>query len=64
MEEFALCHRLRKVGRLAIADAVVMTSARRFEKLGALRTYARMWSVTLRHYLGASPEELRRRYEK
>jgi rSAM/selenodomain-associated transferase 2 len=64
MEEFELCRKLRTVGRLAIADAVVVTSSRRFEKLGVLSTYARMWNVTIRYYLGASPEELWRRYEK
>ncbi len=64
MEEFELFRRVRKVGRLAIADAVAVTSGRRFEKLGVIRTYVRMWSVMLRYYLGASPEELRRQYEK
>lgn len=64
MEEFELCRRLRAAGRLALADAVVSTSARRFAKLGVLRTYARMWQVATRYYLGASPEKLRQLYEK
>jgi rSAM/selenodomain-associated transferase 2 len=64
MEEFELCRRLRKVGRLALADAVVETSARRFLRLGVLRTYLRMWSVMLRYYLGTPPDQLRRLYEK
>src|SRR6185369_8841008 len=45
MEDFELCRRLRKVGRLALAEATLATSARRFEKLGVLRTYLRMWRV-------------------
>jgi rSAM/selenodomain-associated transferase 2 len=64
MEEFELCRRLRKVGRLALADATVITSARRFAKLGVARTYLRMWRVTLSYWLGMKPQELRRIYEK
>jgi hypothetical protein len=37
MEEFELCQRLRRVGRLTLAEATVMTSARRFARLGLLR---------------------------
>jgi rSAM/selenodomain-associated transferase 2 len=64
MEEFELCRRLRRVGRLALAKATVTTSARRFHQHGVLRTYWRMWSITVRYWLGASPQELRKRYEK
>ena len=64
MEEFELCRRLRGIGRLALADATVQTSARRFAKLGITRTYARMWWVMLRYYFGASAQDLRRIYEK
>ena len=64
MEEFELCRRLCKAGRLALADATVTTSARRFKKLGVMRTYFRMWSVMIRYRLGASPKELRSLYDK
>jgi rSAM/selenodomain-associated transferase 2 len=64
MEDVELCQRLRKVGRLVLAAATVMTSARRFRQRGVLRTYWRMWLVTVRYWLGASPEDLRRLYEK
>jgi rSAM/selenodomain-associated transferase 2 len=64
MEEFELCTRLRKIGRLALADAVVKTSARRFFRHGVVRTYLRMWRVTLQYYLGASPRQLHSIYEK
>ena len=64
MEEFELCRRLRRLGRLALAGATVTTSARRFLKRGVLRTYARMWRVTAQYYLGASAQSLRRIYEK
>jgi len=64
MEEFELCRRLRTVGRLALAPATVATSARRFARLGVLRTYLRMWRVTLGYRWGATPVELARLYEK
>ncbi len=64
MEEFELCRRLRKIGRLALANATVSTSARRFRKLGVFRTYWRMWWVTTLWRLGVSPAKLRAIYEK
>ncbi len=64
MEDFELCRRLRAVGRLALANATVTTSTRRFQKLGVIRTYLRMGWVTVRFRLGTPPRELRRIYEK
>jgi rSAM/selenodomain-associated transferase 2 len=64
MEEFELCRKLRAVGRLALADATVVTSGRRFTKLGTIRTYARMWRVTISYWLGKSPAELKKMYER
>ena len=64
MEEFELCRRLRKLGRLALAEATVTTSARRFRRLGVLRTYWRMWWVTMLWRAGVSPARLRAIYEK
>ena len=63
MEEFELCRRLRRIGRLVLANATVTTSARRFAKLGIVRTYLRMGRVTLQYYCGAPAEKLRRIYE-
>lgn len=64
MEEHHLCAALRRQGRLALAPALVTTSARRFRQRGPLRTYLRLASVTLRYWLGTPPEELRRHYER
>ena len=64
MEEFIMCDRLRKLGRLALANATVLTSARRFVERGVVRTYLRMWRVTWQYRLGTSGAELRRLYEK
>jgi len=64
MEEFELCTRLRKEGRLALANATVLTSARRFVERGVVRTYLRMWRVTVQYRLGTPPAELRKLYER
>jgi len=63
MEEFELCRRLRRVGRLALADAVVTTSARRFREKGTIRTYLRMWRIVLLFRLGKSPQQLAQIYQ-
>lgn len=64
MEEFELCRRLRGAGRLVLAPATVVTSERRFRQLGVLRTYARMWRVSLAYHAGVAPDELKRIYER
>lgn len=64
MEEFELCRELRPQGRFVLADTVVSTSARRFRARGVIRTYVRMWRVTLQYYFGTPLDELRRIYEK
>jgi rSAM/selenodomain-associated transferase 2 len=64
MEEFGLCDALRQEGRLVLARATVTTSARRFRERGVLSTYWLMARVLLRYRLGASPEELRRLYQR
>lgn len=58
MEEFELCRRLSRTGRLALADGTVVTSARKFRKLGALKTYWLMWRITIRYYLGTPVQKL------
>ncbi len=64
MEEYELLKHLLPRGRVALARSVVRTSARRFHERGVLRTYWRMGIVTARYFLGASPDELRRAYER
>lgn len=64
MEEHYLCAALRRLGRLELVDSTVSTSARRFRQRGPLRTYLRMGEVTLRHWMGATPAELRQVYER
>ena len=54
---------LKRRGRMACLRARVVTSARRWERRGALRTIGLMWGLRLAHALGASPERLRRLYD-
>jgi GT2 family glycosyltransferase len=63
MEEFELCRRLRRRGRLVLAPATVSTSARRFHEQGVIRAYLRTWRVWALYRLGCAPEKLRRIYE-
>ena len=58
MEEFELCKKLAVRGRLALASATVLTSARKFREHGTLKTYWRMMGVSVRYWLGASPQRL------
>jgi hypothetical protein len=58
MEEYLLCQSLRNIGRLALAETTVTTSARRFRERGVVRTYWRMAMVNLRWTLGATPQAL------
>ena len=62
MEEFELCKTLTSHGRIALASATVLTSARKFREEGMLRTYWRMVCCTLRYWAGASPEKLEEIY--
>jgi rSAM/selenodomain-associated transferase 2 len=64
MEEFELCRKLRVAGRLALADATVVTSARRFVRAGVIRTAWLTWWLSLRYRLGTPPSELRRIYDR
>jgi len=64
MEEFELCRMLRRRGHLALAGATVLTSARRFNEFGIVRTYLLMGRIHALYRLGTPLEELRRQYEK
>ena len=64
MEEYLLCRSARTVGRMGLARTTVTTSARRFRQHGVVRTYWRMAVINARWNLGATPEALRRYYER
>ena len=58
MEEFELCKKLARNGRIALAPATVLTSARKFCEHGTLKTYWLMTRCIVRYWLGASPQRL------
>ena len=58
MEDFELICRLKRLGRIAIAPAPVMTSARRWQKLGVLKTTLINQIVILGYFLGVPPSQL------
>ncbi len=62
MEDFQLIRRLQGEGRIVIAPAAVVTSARRWKKLGALRTTLLNQLMILGFYLGFEPARLTRWY--
>jgi rSAM/selenodomain-associated transferase 2 len=62
MEDIAFCRRLKRAGRVAALRSCVMTSGRRWERHGAIRTILLMWWLRLLFYWGASPDRLKRMY--
>jgi hypothetical protein len=62
MEDVELSRRLRRLGRLELLPAHVMTSARRFERNGVLRTLAMMSVFQAAYALGVSSARLNRWY--
>ncbi len=62
MEDFEMVRRLRRCGRIAIADASVTTSARRWNAVGPLRTTWINQMIVLGYYLGVPPQRLTRWY--
>ncbi len=64
MEDFVLMQRLKKKGRVAIAPVAVQTSARRWLKLGILKTTLINQAVLLAYFLGSDHQRLARWYRK
>ena len=64
MEDFELVRRLRGRGRIVIAPAAAVTSARRWQELGTFRTTLIHQWVILAFYLGFDPSRLARWYER
>lgn len=62
MEDVALSTALRRRGRPACLRLRAVTSARRWEARGVVRTILLMWWLRLRYWLGAEPAALARRY--
>jgi rSAM/selenodomain-associated transferase 2 len=62
MEDIALCKRLKREGPPLCLRERVVTSGRRWETHGVLRTILLMWGLRLAYFFGADPAALARRY--
>lgn len=63
MEDVAFSRAARRaLGPPACLDSRVLTSGRRWERHGVLRTIVLMWRLRLAYALGADPHRLARRY--
>ena len=62
MEDVAFSTAMRARHRPACLRSRVVTSARRWEERGVVRTMALMWRLRLEYALGADPARLARRY--
>jgi rSAM/selenodomain-associated transferase 2 len=58
MEDFELIQRLKRQGKIAIAPGAVITSGRRWQKLGVWRTTSINQLIIAGYYLGVSPQKL------
>ncbi|MCA9497991.1 MAG: TIGR04283 family arsenosugar biosynthesis glycosyltransferase [Nitrospira sp.] len=63
MEDIEFSRRLKRVGTIALLRAKVITSFRRWEQHGPLRTILRMWTLRAWYWLGWDPRRLQQYYE-
>ncbi len=63
MEDVEFSKRLRKLGWPACIKRQVITSSRRWEDRGVLRTMLLMWRLRLLFFLGVSAEKLVKQYQ-
>lgn len=64
MEDIALSRSLKQLSPPACIRARVMTSSRRWERQGILRTILLMWRLRLGYFLGVDPGVLAMRYRQ
>ena len=62
MEDVALSKRLKRMARPACLRERVVTSGRRWERRGTMKTILLMWRLRAAYALGADPRRLARRY--
>lgn len=64
LEDLELVRRLRKIGRIALLATPALTSARRWQRLGLVRTTLINQMILLGFFCGLSPDRLARWYGK
>ena len=63
MEDIALSRLAKRAGAPLCLCERIVTSARRWERQGVLRTIVLMWQLRLAYFLGADPARLALRYQ-
>ena len=58
MEDFELIHQLKRLGRIIIIPVPVLTSGRRWQRLGVLKTTLINCGAIVTYLLGVSPEQI------
>ena len=58
LEDVEFSKRLKQLGRIACLKERVITSSRRWEKHGIMKTVWLMWEIRLLYWWGVSPEKL------
>ena len=61
-EDLDFARQLKRAGTVACLRSRVVTSARRWQRAGLIRTIAKMWAIRLCYLTGVSPARLRRWY--
>ncbi|HZM37099.1 MAG TPA: TIGR04283 family arsenosugar biosynthesis glycosyltransferase [Burkholderiales bacterium] len=64
MEDVAFSKAMKRRGWPACLGSRVVTSGRRWEARGVVRTVLLMWRLRLLYFLGVPPDRLARRYER
>lgn len=64
MEDFELVHRLKRLGTVAIAPLAVVTSDRRWRRLGIVRTTLLNQVMVMAYRMGISPQRLAQWYRR
>lgn len=64
MEDFELMRRLKRQGRIVTIPVPVLTSGRRWQKLGVLKTTLINQMAIIAYFLGVPPEEIARWYRR
>jgi len=64
MEDIEFSRLLKKKGEIACLQRKIVTSSRRWEKYGIVRTVILMWRLRLLYWLGVSPARLAATYRE
>ena len=64
MEDIELCKRLKRLSKPVALKQTLITSSRRWEKNGVIKTILLMWKIRLLYFFGTDPDKLHQLYYK